>query len=97
MKDCKDITIEKAETIALQALAFLVKDEELLSHFLISSGLTPQDLKERFRDPELLGGILDAILANDTVLLDFCNTMSMSPDTLVRARRILPGAHEEMN
>jgi hypothetical protein len=86
--------IEKAETIALQALAFLVKDEELLSQFLISSGLTPQDLKDRFREPEILGGVLDAILANDSVLLAFCNTVSLSPETLVLARRTLPGANE---
>lgn len=91
------MTTEQAETIALQALAFLVKNEELLNHFLTSSGLTPQDLKNRFREPELLGGILDAILAEDGVLLDFCNTMSLSPETLVMARRALPGGSGEMD
>lgn len=91
------MTTEQAETIALQALAFLVKEDDLLSHFLISSGLTPQDLKHRFREPELLGGVLDTILADDTVLLAFCNTMSLSPETLVIARRALPGANEIMN
>lgn len=91
------MTHEQAETIALQALAFVVKDEDLLVHFLSSSGLTPQDLKSRFREPELLGGVLDAILADDAVLLAFCNTMSLSPETLVRARRALPGATEVMN
>ena len=88
------MTTEHAETIALQALAFLVKDEALLSHFLTNSGLTPQDLKTRFREPELLGGVLDAILADDAVLLAFCNTMSLSPETLVIARRMLPGSIE---
>jgi hypothetical protein len=89
--------MEKAETIALQALAFLVKDEALLTHFLTSTGLTPQDLKSRFREPELLGGVLDTILADDGVLLAFCNAMSISPDTLVRARRALPGTNEILN
>ena len=88
---------EHAETIGLQALAFLVKDEELLSHFLTMTGLTPEDLKTRFREPELLGGVLDAILANDQVLLDFCNTLSISPETLVVARRALPGANKIMD
>ncbi|MBA3813003.1 MAG: DUF3572 domain-containing protein [Alphaproteobacteria bacterium] len=90
------MTTEQAETIALQAVAFLVKDEELLTHFLTSSGLTLQDLKDRFRDPEILGGILDSLLADDPVLLSFCNTTSLSPETLVRARRELPGANEIM-
>lgn len=88
------MTTEHAETIALQALAFLVKDEALLSHFLTNTGLTPQDLKTRFREPELLGGVLDAILADDAVLLAFCNTRSLSPETLVIARRMLPGSIE---
>ena len=84
---------EQAETIALQALSFLAKDDELLSQFLISTGLTPQELKKRVREPDLLGGVLDAILANDSVLLEFCNAASLSPDTLMRARRALPGGY----
>lgn len=91
------MTSEQAETIALQALAFLVKDEDLLTQFLTTTGLTPDDLKLRFREAELLGGVLDTLLANDSVLLAFCNAMSLSPETLVRARRALPGANEIMD
>ncbi|OJW51037.1 MAG: hypothetical protein BGO67_11930 [Alphaproteobacteria bacterium 41-28] len=82
---------EQAETIALQALSFLVRDDKLLSHFLMTTGLTPQELKKRIREPDLLGGVLDAILSNDTILLDFCNATSLSPETIVMARRALPG------
>ncbi len=85
---------EQAETIALQALAFIAKDDELLAQFLAFSGLSPQDLKSRFRDPDFLGGVLDMILGDDAVLLDFCNAVSLSPDTLVKARRTLPGGHD---
>lgn len=85
---------EQAETIALQALSFLAKDEDLLAHFLTSTGLTPQDLRLRFKDPDFLGGVLDTILANDTVLLAFCNATSLSPETLILARRTLPGGYE---
>ncbi|MBI2706801.1 MAG: DUF3572 domain-containing protein [Proteobacteria bacterium] len=87
---------EKAETIALQALAFLAKDDELLGRFLMVSGITPQELKGRFRDSDFLGGVLDAILGDDAVLLDFCNSVSLSPDTLVKARRALPGGYGEV-
>jgi hypothetical protein len=85
---------ESAETIALQALSFLAKDEDLLTHFLMSTGLTLQDLKKRYREPDLLGGVLDAILADDKVLLGFCNAASLSPDTLIIARSTLPGSYE---
>src|SRR5438552_2864231 len=96
IRESLQMTMDQAETIALQALAFIVKDEELLTHFLTNSGLTPQDLKTRFRDPEILGGVLDTLLADDSVLLTFCNTLSLSPETLVLARRALPGANEVM-
>lgn len=52
---------EKAETIALQALSFIVRDDDLLERFLSNSGLTPDELKERVREPDFLGGILDEI------------------------------------
>ena len=63
---------EQAETIALQALSFLAKDDDLLSQFLTTTGLEPQDLKKRFREPELLGAVLDTILGNDAILLRTC-------------------------
>lgn len=91
------MTTEQAETIALQALAFLAQEENLLAQFLTTTGLSPEDLKDHFREPELLAGVLDAILADDAVLMTFCNTASLSPETLVRARRALPGGSELMD
>lgn len=83
---------EMAQSIALQALSFIVKDNELLEQFLTNTGLTPQELKARVNEPELLGGVLDAILINDEVLLAFCNFSSLSPNTIILARQSLPGA-----
>lgn len=87
---------QQAETIALQALAFLVQEEKLFTQFLTNTGLNPQDLKEHFQEPELLAGVLDAILADDAVLMAFCNTTSLSPETIVLARRALPGGEGGM-
>lgn len=89
------MTLQEAETIALQALSFLAQEDNLLAKFLTTTGLTPQNLKDHFHEPEFLGGVLDAILADDAVLIAFCNTVSLSPETLVMARRVLPGASEE--
>ncbi len=89
------MTEEQADTIALQALSFLVKDDDLLEQFLTHTGLTPQELKNRVRDRELLGGVLDAILINDEVLLGFCNVASLSPKTIILARQTFPGGFVE--
>lgn len=85
---------ETAETIALQALAFLVKDEKRLSQMLEASGLTAEDLKKGCQDEAFLGGILDNILKEDNLLLDFCTVASLSPKTLAEAREALPGGAE---
>lgn len=85
------INPEQAEIIALQGLVFLAKDQDLFGHFIAGSGISPQELKKHFKDPDFLGGVLDSILANDTVLLDFCSETTLSPATLLLARRALPG------
>ncbi len=85
------VDAKQAETIALQGLAFLAKHEELLSQFVTQSGLSISELKKRAQDPELLGGVLDLILEDDKILLDFCNGASLSPETLMKARAALPG------
>ena len=82
---------EKAETIALQALSFIVRDDDLLERFLTNSGLTYDELKERVHEPDFLGGILDEILCNDKDLLNFCTTSSLNPEIIILARRALPG------
>lgn len=91
------MTKDQAEIIALQAVVFLVKNEDLLKHFLTNSGLTYEDFHTHFHELELLGGILDAILADDAILLAFCSMNSLSPETLLLARRMLPGATEGMD
>lgn len=84
---------EEAETIALQALAFLAKSTELLNRFLETTGITPQELKNHLHDASILGGVLDTILGDDGVLLSFCTAAGVSPDTLAKARSILPGGY----
>ena len=83
--------VKLAETIGLQGLAFLAKHEELLTQFVSQSGLSLKELKDRAQDPELLGGVLDLILEDDKVLLDFCNLADTSPATIIKARSVLPG------
>ena len=85
---------EKAETIALQALSYLIQNQDVLEQFLVNSGVGLQEIKNHFQDPEFLGGVLDMILKDDKVLLEFCNEISVSPETLSEARRALPGGNE---
>ena len=54
MKTRKEkLTLDAAETIALQGLTFLAGDPKRLVRFLSLTGLTPQDLKGFGRDAGL--------------------------------------------
>lgn len=83
---------EQAEVIALQALAWLIADENLAGRFLAMTGCDGQSLRQRAGQPEVLGSVLDFLLDNEPALLDFTQSAHMAPDTIGRARQRLPGA-----
>jgi hypothetical protein len=85
-------SVEHPQIIALKALAFLASDEERLSYFLVSTGMDLQDLKEQADDLNMLAGLLDHVLGNENLLLEFAASMSCKPESVVHARQMLPGA-----
>ena len=82
---------EQAETLALQALSFLVEDEDRLD----LSGLDQNDLRDRIADPAFLGGVLDHILGHEPDLLDFAAAADIDPTVVLRARATLPGVNPD--
>lgn len=85
-----------AETLALKALAFLAGDDETIGRFLGSSGLYPQDLRERLDDPGLLAAVLEFVLGEDKLLLAFAQSEAVDPKLVHAARRALPGATPDL-
>jgi len=82
---------EQAETIALQAVAFIGGDERALRGFLAQSGMDEGDLKAALTQPEFLAGVLDYILSHEPTLTAFCDQTDLPYDLPARARRALPG------
>lgn len=80
------------ETLALQALAFLVADEDRLTRFLGLTGITPDTLRQIAHDPAGLGAILDYLLGWEPLLLEFAADAEIKPEAIAHARRKLPGA-----
>lgn len=81
-----------AETIALQALAFIAGDEDILNAFMASCGCSLDEVKGSAADPAFLGGVLDFVLQDDRNVLEFCRTAGLEPSDLFRARHALPGS-----
>lgn len=85
------MTQETAETVALQALGWLVGNEELLPVFLGSSGAAEADLRTRAADPEFLGSVLEFLTMDDAWVMAFCDAHGHTYETPLHARWALPG------
>lgn len=83
---------ETAETIALQALAFIAADEAVLSEFLSVTGLGPAAVRNAASAPEFLAGVIDFLLADEARVLAFCAATDIPAEWPQRARMLLPGA-----
>ncbi len=82
---------EQAETVALQAIAFIGADERAINALMAQSGIGVDDLREQITNPEFLAGILDFLLNDEGALLAFCEASDLAPEFVVKARRHLPG------
>jgi hypothetical protein len=83
------ITPERAEILALEALAWVAGRPEAIDRFLAISGLGVHDLRQAAGNPDLLGSVLDFLLANEPLLLDFCQDASTSAKAVHMARHRL--------
>ncbi|MBM2294538.1 DUF3572 domain-containing protein [Sulfitobacter pseudonitzschiae] len=83
-----------AETVALQALAWLAGNEELLPVFQGASGAGADDLRNGATDPAFLGSVLDFVMMDDVWVVAFCDSAGLSYDTPMRARAALPGGEQ---
>ncbi|QBF31168.1 DUF3572 domain-containing protein [Thalassococcus sp. S3] len=82
---------ETAETLALNALSWLVAHEELRPVFLSSTGLSEADLRSRAGDPDVLGSVLDFLMMDDAWVIAFCDANGFAYDQPMQARAALPG------
>ncbi len=85
---------EHAQTIAYQALGWLVAHEELCPVFLGSTGGSIDDLRDKATDPAFLASVLEFITMDDKWVMEFCDGAGLAYDQPLRARYALPGAGE---
>ena len=83
---------ESAETIALQALAWLVSNDELCSIFLGASGASLEDLKTQAADPVFLASVLEFITMDDEWVIAMCDFLGIGYDVPLKVRYALPNA-----
>lgn len=82
---------EAAETLALQALAWLVGNEELLPVFLGSTGVGEDELRDRAGESDFLASVLDFLMMDDAWVVGFCDATNTPYEDPMKAQAVLSG------
>jgi hypothetical protein len=85
------ITRKTAETLAIQALAYLAGEPERLGHFLAATGIGPEMIRKAAADPSFLAGVLDHVAADEPLLLAVADHAGVTPQDVEHAQAILSG------
>jgi hypothetical protein len=85
------VPLPDAETLALQALAFIAGDDDRLERFIGLTGIDPAQLRALAQNPAGLGAVLDYLLGWEPLLLEVAEAHGLKPESIAIARRKLPG------
>ncbi len=86
------MTADRAETIGLDGLAFLVAMPEQIDRFMLGAGLELSALRARASDPNFLQAVLDCLLRDDAMLAEFCRDQGLDARDIHMAHRVLSGS-----
>jgi hypothetical protein len=86
------IGVADAEAIAVEGLRFLGADAGRLNRFLALSGLEGTELRRAAAAPGFLAGVMDHLMADETLLLSFAADRGLAPALIAQAHQVLlPG------
>jgi hypothetical protein len=71
-----------AEVIALKALTFLASDADRIKHFMAVTGLAPAAIRAQAGKRAFLGGLLDYLRSDQTLLLIFAESEGLEPASI---------------
>ena len=83
-----------AETLAIQALAFLADDPERLGAFLAVTGIAPAAIRQAAQQRDFLAGVLDHMLGDESLLVAFADSIGIDPAAIAKAQHALGGRWE---
>ncbi|HEV7306217.1 DUF3572 domain-containing protein [Ensifer sp.] len=83
--------MKSAEEIAIDILAWLAGEPELLSRFLALTGTEPGSLRTAITEPGFMGGIVAFLMEHEPTLMAFCEATGTAPQDVVRAHAALSG------
>jgi hypothetical protein len=94
LKSSQSTSVDSARSLAVGALAFIAADSDRLNRFLSLTGLGPDNLRTAAADPAFLGSVLDYLVGDEALLVDFAADAGLKPEAVARAHAILRGPTE---
>ena len=86
-----NLSRDAAETIALQALGWLVNNDELLPVFLGATGASAEDLRAQAGDATFQASVLEFLTMDVAWVVAFCDSVNEDYMTPMMARQVLLG------
>jgi hypothetical protein len=83
------MTPQSAEELALKTLEFLANSPDNLDVFLSATGVNGSELLERAEEPAVLAAVVDFMLKDEGLLIEFCDTASIRPRDVHAALHVL--------
>ena len=83
------LDLDAAEWVAIHALTFLAGDANRLGRFLSLTGIGPADLAAGRSEPHLQAAVLEYLLSDEPLLLEFSANHNQLPDTIQTAWDLL--------
>jgi hypothetical protein len=91
LKSRASLDRQQAETLALQALAYLAEDKQRIQKFLQLTGVDAADLPALAPRPRFLLAVLDHLAGDEELLVNFSRTLAIGPEKIGLARHALGG------
>jgi hypothetical protein len=85
---------DTASAISLRALGFLAADGDRLGRFMALTGIAPVAIRALAPERSFQAAVLEHLLADETLLLQFCENEAIDAELPGLARRLLAGSHE---
>jgi Protein of unknown function (DUF3572) len=74
------LEFDAAEWIGIHALTFLAADAGRLGRFLSLTGVGPREMMAAKDDPAILASVLEYLLGDEPLLLEFAANQSLPPE-----------------
>lgn len=82
---------DAAETLAIQAVAHIAGDEELLQGLMAQTGMGLDDLRAGIASNEVQVGVLEFLLSHEPFLMRFVEDCGCASEDPARAQIVLSG------